>query len=96
MVNKKIADELADRELAQSASLPFSVEEIVHKLTVCLTEAERAEIWHYLDQIMPTLSEAQLARVRVEFAETLKESSRRMSNALEQIDKQYGVRSQIP
>lgn len=95
MVNKKIADELADRELAQSASLPFSVEEIVQKLTGCVTEAERAEIWHYLDQIMPSLSEAQLARVRVEFAESLKESSRRMGKALEQIDEQYGVRSKM-
>ncbi|HRI58193.1 MAG TPA: hypothetical protein PK228_00640 [Saprospiraceae bacterium] len=95
MVNKKIADELADRELAQLASLPFSVEEIIQKLTACVTEAERAEIWHYLDQIMPTLSEAQLARVRVEFAESLKESSRRMGNALEQIGEQYGVRSKM-
>ena len=95
MVNKKIADELADRESAQSASLPFSVEEIIQKLTACVTEAERAEIWHYLDQIMPTLSEAQLARVRVEFAESLKESSRRMGKALEQIDVQYGVRSKV-
>jgi hypothetical protein len=91
MVNKKIAGEVADRKLAQKATLPFSLEEIIQKLTTCNTEEEREEIWRYLDHIMPTLSEAQLARVRVEFAESLKENSRRTDNALKQIRDQYGI-----
>ena len=91
MVNKKIAGEVADRELAQTATLPFSLEEIIQKLTTCNTEEEREEIWRYLDRLMPTLSEAQLARVRVEFAESLKENSRRMDKALNQIRDKYGI-----
>ncbi len=93
MVNKKIADEIADRELAQSATLPFSLEEILQKLTDANSETEREEIWRYLDRLMPTLNEAQLARVRVEFAETLKESSRRTEKAFQQIKEQYGIPS---
>lgn len=91
MVNKKIADEVADRKLAQTATLPFSLEEIIQRLTACSTEAERESIWRYLDQIMPTLNEAQLARVRVEFAESLKESSRRTDLMFQQIREQYGL-----
>jgi hypothetical protein len=78
MVNKKTAGEIADRQLAQSAKLPFSVEEIIGKLTNCSTDAERDLIWQLLDSMIPNLSEAQLALVRVEFSESLKESSRRM------------------
>jgi hypothetical protein len=93
MVNKKIAGEVADRELAQTATLPFSIEEIIQKLTACDTEAEREEIWRYLDRLMPTLNEAQLARVRIEFAESLKENSRRTAKAFQQIKEQYDIPS---
>lgn len=95
MGNKKVTEELADRTLAASASIPFSVEEIIQKLVACSTEAERAEIWDYLDRLIPILDEAQLARVRVEFSESLRESSRRMDMALAQIDKQYDLRPGI-
>lgn len=95
MGNKKVTEELADRVLAASASIPFSVEEIIQKLVGCSTEAERTEIWNYLDRLMPTLDEAQLARVRVEFSESLRESSQRMDKALVQISEQHGLRPGI-
>ena len=93
MDHSKVAAELADRQLAATTDLPFSVEEILQKLSGCTTDAEQEEIWQYLDRIVPTLNPAQLARFRVEFADSLKESSRRVEQALAAIGAEYGVRA---
>ena len=65
----------------------------MQKLTACTTEAEQEEIWQYLDRVVPQLDAAQLARFRVEFADSLKESSRRMEQALAHIESAFGVRA---
>lgn len=93
MDDTKVIAELADRKLASTTDLPFSVEEILQKLSTCATEAEQEEIWFYLDQMVPTLNEAQLARFRVEFADSITESSRRVDMALAGIAAKYGVRA---
>ena len=93
MGDPKIVAELADRKLAATTELPFSVEEILQKLSDCVTEADQEEIWQYLDQVVPTLDTAQLARFRVEFADSMKESSRRVEQALTKIETEFGVRA---
>ena len=93
MDHSKAASELADRQLAATANLPFSIEDILQKLSACDTEKDQEEIWSYLDEIVPTLSGAQIARFRVEFADSLKESSRRVEDALADIAKKYGLRA---
>ena len=91
MDHSKIASELADRELAATATLPFSIEEILQKLSDCKTEEEQGKIWNYLDKIVPTLSVAQIARFRVEFADSLNESSHRVEEALAHIAEKYDI-----
>lgn len=91
--HSKIVAELADRKLAATTQLPFSVEDILQKLTACATEAEQEAIWQYLDGVVPTLDRAQLARFRVEFADSLKESSRRVEQALSNIESTPGARA---
>lgn len=93
MDHSKTDSELADRQLAATAVLPFSIEEILQKLSACNSEKEQEEIWSYLDQLAPTLSVAQIARFRVEFADSLKESSRRVEEVLADIAKRYNVRA---
>jgi len=93
MGDTKAIAELADRKLAATTDLPFSVEEILQKLSTCVTEADQEEIWLYLDRMVPTLNEAQLARFRVEFADSMTESSRRVNQALAGIEATYGIRA---
>ena len=93
LVDPKTVAELADRKLVATTDLPFSGEDILQQLSACTTDAEQEEIWKYLDRVVPTLDVAQLARFRVEFADSMKESSRRVEQALTKIEAEFGVRA---